>query len=66
VISIGPEQSAYGTHSAHLTKAAQFCKKAWNLRAIQHLLGRTKMDSTVRYFGTELEDALEISEGFEL
>ena len=66
VSSIGLEPSAYGTHSLRRTKAAQIYKKTGNLRAVQLLLGHTKMDSTVRYLGVELEDALSISEGVEI
>ncbi len=66
VASIGLEPSAYGTHSLRRTKAAQIYKKTGNLRAVQLLLGHTKMDSTVRYLGVELEDALAISEGVEI
>ncbi|MEM9333038.1 MAG: tyrosine-type recombinase/integrase [Pseudomonadota bacterium] len=66
VASIGLEPSAYGTHSLRRTKAAQIYKKTGNLRAVQLLPGHTKMDSTVRYLGVELEDALSISEGVEI
>jgi site-specific recombinase XerC len=66
ITSIGLEPSAYGTQSMRRTKAAQIYKKTGNLRAVQLLLGHTKMDSTVRYLGIELEDALEISEGVEM
>ena len=66
VTSIGLEPSAYGTHSLRRTKAAQIYKKTGNLRAVQLLLGHTKMDSTVRYLGVELEDALAISESVEI
>ncbi len=66
VVSIGLEPSAYGTHSLRRTKVAQIYKKTGNLRAVQLLLGHTKMDSTVRYLGVELEDALAISEGVEI
>jgi site-specific recombinase XerC len=66
VTLIGLEPSAYGTHSMRRTKAAQIYKKTGNLRAVQLLLGHTKMDSTVQYLGNELEDALEISEGVEV
>lgn len=59
--SIGLEPSAYGTHSMRRTKPAHIYKKTGNLRAVQLLLGHTKMDSTVRYLGVELEDALAIS-----
>jgi site-specific recombinase XerC len=48
------------------TKAALICRKTGNLRAVQLLLGHTKMDSTVRYLGVELEDALAIAESIEL
>ena len=48
------------------TKAAQIYRKTGNLRAVQLLLGHTKMDSTVRYLGVELEDALAIAEGVEI
>ena len=58
VISIGLEPSGYGTHSMRRTKVAQIYKKTGNLRAVQLLLGHTKMDSTVRYLGVDLDDAL--------
>lgn len=45
------------------TKVAQITKKTGNLRAVQLLLGHTKMDSTVRYLGVDLEDALTLLEG---
>jgi site-specific recombinase XerC len=66
VKSIGLEPSAYGTHSMRRTKVAQIYKKTGNLRAVQLLLGHTKMDSTVRYLGVDLEDALTISESVEM
>jgi len=66
VQSIGLEPSAYGTHSMRRTKVAQIYRKTGNLRAVQLLLGHTKMDSTVRYLGVELEDALAIAEGVEI
>ena len=66
VESIDLEPSAFGTHSMRRTKAAQIYKKTGNLRAVQLLLGHTKMDSTVRYLGIELEDALEIAEAIEI
>ena len=58
VTSIGLEPSAFGTHSMRRTKAALIYRKTGNLRAAQLLLGHTRMDSTVRYLGVELEDAL--------
>ena len=66
VKSIGLEPSAFGTHSMRRTKVSQIYKKTGNLRAVQLLLGHTKMDSTVRYLGVELEDALAISEAVEI
>jgi site-specific recombinase XerC len=57
VTSIGLEASVYGTHSMRRTKVTQFYEKTGNLRAVQLLLGHTKMDSTVRYLGVDLEDA---------
>lgn len=66
VTSIGLEPSAYGTHSMRRTKVAQIYKKTGNLRAVQLLLGHTKMDSTVRYLGVDLDDALILSEGIDL
>lgn len=66
VSSIGLEPSSYGTHSMRRTKVAQIYRKTGNLRAVQLLLGHTKMDSTVRYLGVELEDALAIAEAVEI
>lgn len=48
------------------TKVAQIYKKTGNLRAVQLLLGHTKMDSTVRYLGVNLDDAVSLSEGIDL
>ncbi|MDA8984062.1 tyrosine-type recombinase/integrase [Planktomarina temperata] len=62
VTAIGLEPSGYGTHSMRRTKAAEIYRKTGNLRALQLLLGHTKVDSTVRYLGVELEDALSIAE----
>ncbi len=66
VTSIGLDASAYGTHSMRRTQVTQIYKKTGNLRAVQLLLGHTKMDSTVRYLGVELEDALAIAESIEI
>lgn len=66
VDSIGLDASAYGTHSMRRTKAAQIYKKTGNLRAVQILLGHTKLESTVRYLGVEVDDALRIAEQIEL
>ena len=62
----GLDSSAYGTHSMRRTKPAQIYKKTGNLRAVQLLLGHTKLESTVRYLGVEVDDALSISEQVEL
>lgn len=66
VTSIGLEPSGYGTHSLRRTKAAEIYRKTGNLRAVQLLLGHTKVDSTVRYLGVELEDALSIAERIDI
>lgn len=66
VTAIGLEPSGYGTHSLRRTKAAQIYRKTGNLRAVQLLLGHTKVDSTVRYLGVELEDALSIAESVDI
>lgn len=66
VSSTGLEPSAYGTHSMRRTKVAQIYGKTGNLRAVQLLPGHTKMDSTVRYLGIEIEDALAIVEAVEI
>ena len=66
VTSIGLEPGTYGTHSMRRTKVAQFYKKTGDLQAVQLLLGHTKMDSTVRYLGVDLDDALTLSEGIDL
>jgi integrase len=67
----GLDGSAYSTHSMRRTKAAQIYKaqiykKTGNLRAVQLLLGHTKLESTVRYLGIEVDNALSISEQVEL
>jgi site-specific recombinase XerC len=66
VASAGLDGAAYGTHSMRRTKAAQIYKKTGNLRAVQLLLGHTKLESTVRYLGIEVDDALSISEQVDL
>ena len=63
---IGLEPSAYGTHSLRRTKVAMLYRKTGNLRACQLLLGHTKLESTVRYLGVELDDALALSEALEI
>jgi integrase len=64
--SIGLEAASYGTHSMRRTKAAQIYRKTGNLRAIQLLLGHTKLESTVRYLGIEVDDALSMAEQIDL
>ena len=66
VSSIGLDPNAYGTHSMRRAKAALIYQKTGDLRAVQLLLGHTKMDSAVRYLGIEIEDALAIAESVEL
>ena len=58
----GLNPALYGTHSLRRTKAALIYKKTGNLRAVQLLLGHTKIESTVRYLGVEVDDALEVAE----
>lgn len=66
VARIGLEPGLYGTHSLRRTKATLIYKRTKNLRAVQLLLGHTKLESTVRYLGIEVDDALEISEQTEV
>ncbi len=66
VVSIGLDPSAYGTHSMRRTKATLIYRRTKNLRAAQLLLGHTKLESTVRYLGIEVDDALEIAEQTEI
>jgi integrase len=63
---IGLDPAAYGTHSLRRTKATLIYKRTRNLRAVQLLLGHTKLESTVRYLGIEVDDALEIAEQTEV
>ena len=62
VVSIGLDAAAYGTHSMRRTKATLIYRRTKNLRAVQLLLGHSSLDSTVRYLGIEIDDALEMSE----
>jgi integrase len=62
VESIGLDASLYGTHSLRRTKATLIYRRTGNLRAVQLLLGHTKIESTVRYLGVEVDDALDIAE----
>jgi integrase len=62
----GLETEAYGTHSLRRTKACLIYRTTKNIRAVQLLLGHSKLESTVRYLGIELDDALEIAERTEI
>lgn len=66
VAAIGLDSTVYGTHTMRRTKATLIYKRTKNLRAVQILLGHTKLESTVRYVGIEVDDALEISEQTEI
>ena len=63
---IGLDPAAYGTHSLRRTKASLIYRRTKNLRAVQLLLGHTKLESTVRYLGIEVDDALELAEQTEV
>jgi integrase len=66
VREIGLDPAAYGTHSLRRTKASLIYRRTKNLRAVQLLLGHTKLESTVRYLGIEVDDALEMAEQTEV
>jgi integrase len=66
VATIDLEPRAFGTHSLRRTKVALVYKKTGNLRACQLLLGHRKLESTVRYLGIEVDDALALSEQIDL
>lgn len=66
VSSIGLDRTAYGTHSLRRTKPTIIYRQTKNLRAVQILLGHTSLESTVRYLGVEVDDALELSEHIEI
>ena len=63
---IGLDPGAYGTHTMRRTKSSLIYRRTKNLRAVQLLLGHTKLESTVRYLGIEVDDALEIAEQTEV
>lgn len=63
---IGLEAASYGTHSLRRTRASLIYRRTGNLRAVQILLGHTKLKSTVRYLGIDVDDALEIAEQTEI
>jgi len=62
IASIGLDPNLFGTHSLRRTKATLIYRRTGNLRAVQLLLGHTKIESTVRYLGIEVDDALAIAE----
>jgi integrase len=66
VREIGLDPSEYGTHSLRRTKPTLIYQRTKNLRAVQLLLGHTKLESTIRYLGVEIEDALAIAEDIEI
>ncbi len=66
VSEIGLDPTDYGTHSMRRTKATLIYRRTKNIRAIQLLLGHTKLESTVRYLGIEVDDALEMAEQTEV
>ncbi len=66
VVGIGLDPTAYGTHSLRRTKASLIHRRTKNLRAVQLLLGHAKLESTVRYLGIEVDDALEMAEQTEV
>jgi integrase len=66
VREIGLDPADYGTHSMRRTKASLIYRRTKNLRAVQLLLGHSKIESTVRYLGIEVDDALEMAEQTEI
>jgi len=62
IAGIGLDAHVFGTHSLRRTKATVIYRRTGNLRAVQLLLGHTKVESTVRYLGIEVDDALAIAE----
>jgi integrase len=66
LVGVGLDPHVYGTHSLRRTKATLIYRRTGNLRAVQLLLGHTKIESTVRYLGIDIDDALAISEQVEI
>ena len=64
--SIGLDPAKFGTHSLRHTKAVLIYRRTGNLRAVQLLLGHSKIESTVRYLGIEVDDAIEIAEKIDI
>jgi integrase len=66
VSSIGLDPADYGTHTMRRTKATLIYRSTKNIRAVQLLLGHSRLESTIRYLGIEVDDALEIAEQIEI
>jgi integrase len=66
VASIGLDAGKFGTHSLRRTKAVLIYRRTGNLRAVQLLLGHSKIESAVRYLGIEVDDAIEIAEKIDI
>jgi site-specific recombinase XerC len=66
VTAIGLSREDYGTHSMRRTKTAMIYRATGNLRAVQILLGHSKIENTVRYLGVDVEDALMLAERTEI
>lgn len=66
VASIGLDPSKFGTHSLRRTKAVLIYRRTGNLRAVQLLLGHSKIESTIRYLGIEVDDAIELAEKIDI
>ena len=66
LVGIGLDPHVYGTHSLRRTKATLIYRRIGNLRAVQLLLGHRKIESTVRYLGIDIDNALSISERVEI
>ncbi len=66
LVEIGLDPYEYATHSIRRTKVSMIYQKTKNIRAIQLLLGHSNLDSTVRYLGVELDDALDVAENTEI
>lgn len=66
VTAIGLDPREYGTHSLRRTKASMIYKRTGNLRAVQLLLGHSKIENTIRYLGVDIDDALTLSERTEI
>jgi integrase len=66
VVCIGLDPAKFGTHSLRRTKAVLIYRRTGNFRAVQLLLGHSKIESTVRYLGIEVDDAIEIAEKIDI